>query len=43
MQTYNKFLCDNKTINNDITLKGLMDKKEKPEKQNLKEKLLRNF
>lgn len=43
MQVYRKFSYNNKIINNDITLKELTDKEEKPDKQNLREKLLRNL
>lgn len=42
-QICSNFLHNNKIINNDILLKELMDKEEKPDKQSLKEKLLRNL
>lgn len=42
-QIYSNSSHNNKIINNDITLQELTDKEEKPEKQNLKEKLSGNF
>lgn len=40
---HNNFSDNNETINNNIMLKDLTDKEEKPDKQRLMDKLLRNF